>query len=140
MKPTARALPQLAGEPNVVPMIDVLLVLLIVFMIAQTAVWRTFDLQLPQDARNTSSDPSIVLSVATGPRYEINGRPVARAALSDELRRAFAGRPTKILFVRGARTVRYQDVVSAFDAARGAGVRVTGVALEHAEPQPATVR
>lgn len=128
MKPTARPLPQLTGEPNVVPMIDVLLVLLIMFMIAQSATRRAFDLQLPQDTGSTSSAPSIVLSVEPGPHYVLNGSSIAREALPSHLRAVFQDRPTKVLFVRGAPTVRYQDVVSAYDAARGAGVKVTGVA------------
>ncbi len=127
MKPAPRALPQLAGEPNVVPMIDVLLVLLIIFMMAQGATRRAFDLQLPQDSESTSSAPSIVLSVDPGPRYVLNGAEIPRGALSARLRDVFADRATKVLFVRGASTVRYQDVVAAFDAARGAGVRVTGI-------------
>jgi biopolymer transport protein ExbD len=121
------ALPGLTREPNVVPMIDVLLVLLVIFMIAQAPARKALDLQLPQDAGRASPSPSLVLSVEAGPRYVLNGAPVARERLAAELQRVFQGRPEKILFVRGAPAVRYQDVVSAFDAARGAGVRVTGV-------------
>jgi biopolymer transport protein ExbD len=120
-------LPRLTREPNVVPMIDVLLVLLIIFMIAQTPARKALELQLPQDAVRASPSPSLVLSVEAGPRYLLNGIPLARGELAAELRRALQGRPEKTLFVRGAPTVRYQDVVSAFDAARGAGVHVMGV-------------
>lgn len=131
MKPAARVLPSLTGEPNVVPMIDVLLVLLIIFMIAQSATRRAFDLQLPQESGTTASAPSIVLSVEPGPRYVLNGSTVPRSALTLQLRDVFDGRPAKVLFVRGAPTVRYQDVVAAYDAARGAGVKVTGIAPSH---------
>ena len=124
---TRGMLPGLTREPNVVPMIDVLLVLLVIFMIAQVPARKALALQLPQDAESTSSSPSVVLSVETGPRYSINGTPIAHERLTSELREIFRDRPTKILFVRGAPAVRYQDVVAAFDAARGAGVRVTGV-------------
>lgn len=135
MKPAPRALPQLTGEPNVVPMIDVLLVLLIIFMIAQSAGRRAFDLQLPQDTGSTSSAPSIVLSVEPGPRYVLNGSAINPAALTLQLRQVYDGRPTKVLFVRGAPTVRYQDVITAYDAARGAGVKVTGVAPYTSNPR-----
>lgn len=111
-----------------VPMIDVLLVLLIIFMIAQSATRRAIDLQLPQDTAATSAAPSIVLSVEPGPRYVLNGSAIVASALGARLRDVFAGRATKVLFVRGAPTVRYQDVIVAYDAARGAGVKVTGVA------------
>ena len=125
--PHASPLPGLTREPNVVPMIDVLLVLLVIFMIAQSQARRAFDLQLPQDDDRRSQSPSVVLSVDPGPHYVLNGTLIARGMLTGELRRVFQDRHEKILFVRGAPSVRYQDVVSAFDAARGAGVRVTGV-------------
>lgn len=118
---------RLTRDPNVVPMIDVLLVLLIIFMIAQQPVRKAFDLQLPVETPTSSPAPSIVLSVEQGSRYVLNGTPIARGELGAELQRVFADRPTKVLFMRGAPTARYHEVVAAFDAARGAGVRVTGI-------------
>ncbi len=55
--------------------------------------------------------------------------PDAPGALGAELRRVFQDRPRKVLFVKGAPKARYQDVVIAFDLARGAGVHATGVVL-----------
>ncbi|MCC6929420.1 MAG: biopolymer transporter ExbD [Gemmatimonadaceae bacterium] len=121
------SIPGLTREPNVVPMIDVLLVLLVIFMIAQVAVRKEFPLQLPQDEGTSASEPSLVLSVEAGPRYVLNGIDIAPGELTARLQQVVRDRPRKILFVRGAPTVRYQDVVTAFDAARGAGVHVTGV-------------
>lgn len=121
----------LTREPNVVPMIDVLLVLLIIFMIAQVPVRKEFPLQLPQDEGTSASEPSLVLSVEAGPRYVLNGVSIAQGDLTARLQHVFRNRPRKVLFVRGAPTVRYQVVVTAFDAARGAGVHVTGVVPRH---------
>ena len=122
----------MVNEPNVVPMIDVLLVLLIIFMLVSVeAVRRAFELQLPQPA--TASGPAsvpMVLTVAAGPQYTLNGRRLAPDRLESELRSLFAGRTERILFVRGDRTMRYQEVIHAFDAARGAGIGVTAIAPE----------
>lgn len=120
---------RLTRDPNVVPMIDVLLVLLIIFMITTVIERRTLDLQLPQPSVESSSAASIVLSVDPGPRYVLNGSPIEAPHLPAELQRVFRDRPEKVLFVKGAAAVRYQDVMRAFDIARGAGVRVTGVVL-----------
>jgi biopolymer transport protein ExbD len=116
-------------EPNVVPMIDVLLVLLIIFMLATAEmVRRAFELQLPQPAQGTASGtPPLVLSVAPGPEYVVNGQRLAPDRLESELRTIFTGRNERILFVKGDRAMRYQDIVRAFDAARGAGVKVTAI-------------
>jgi biopolymer transport protein TolR len=122
-------LPSLNRDPNVVPMIDLLLVLLIIFMLYAIQQRMALDLQLPQEVAGEGVGPSIVLDVLPGPRYALNRTAVAPEALAAELTRVFAGRPEKVLFVRGDRTVRYQDIVHAFDIARGAGVPVTGVVL-----------
>jgi biopolymer transport protein ExbD len=113
-------------EPNVVPMIDVLLVLLIIFMLAVEVQRRAVDIQLPQPATSPGDVPSIVLSVDPGPTYTLNGVRILPQSLGAELARVFQNRP-KVILVRGAPTVRYQDVITAFDVARGAGVRVTGI-------------
>ena len=124
---TTAPLPRLTREPNVVPMIDVLLVLLIIFMIASASQRRALDLQLPQQSSGGASGPSIVLTVDPGPRYALNGTVIDASRLGAELTRTFRDRPEKVLFVKGAPRVRYQEVVYAFDVARGAGVPVTGV-------------
>ena len=118
------------NEPNVVPLIDVLLVLIIIFMLAvmkelkeQSAIFAS----LPQPARPTAHGaPSIVLEV--GPRgYRVNQTPVAAQELDRHLRQIYDGRPDKVLFVEGDPAVSYQAVVTAMDIARGAGVRVLGL-------------
>lgn len=119
----------LTREPNVVPMIDILLVLLIIFMMATAHQRLAFDLQLPQDAVGGEAAPPIVLEVRPGPVFALNGADVPSHELARQIATVYDGRPSKVLFVRGDPAVRYQDVISAMDVARGAGVRVTGVVL-----------
>lgn len=115
-------------DPNVVPMIDVLLVLLVIFMLGSVVlVRRAFDVQLPQPSRGGAGGASIVLEVSSGPTYRLNGRRLAPDDLEGDLRTVFLDRPEKVLFVKGERGLRYQDVVRAFDAARGAGVLATAL-------------
>lgn len=120
---------QLTRDPNVVPMIDVLLVLLIIFMLVNAVGRRTVDLQLPQRSDGALTAPPIVLEVLPGPTYALNGQAIGVAALSDRIATVYESRPNKVLYVRGDPAVRYQDVIAAMDAARGAGVRVQGVML-----------
>jgi biopolymer transport protein TolR len=119
----------LSAEPNVTPMIDVVLVMLIVFMMAVIQVHRTVDVQLPQpcDGVCDASHP-IVLEVLPGPVYRINTREVFPGELAAELSRVYERRPEKIIQVAGHPTVRYEEVVAAMDIARSAGVRVIGIA------------
>lgn len=122
----------LENEPNVVPMIDVLLVLLIIFMAALPSMRKAIDVQLPdpnpqQAVANPNSD-QIVLEVLPGPEYSINQKiKVDKAGLGAELKRIYDPRPEKIIFVKGDPAAKYQDIIEAMDIARGAGVKVIGV-------------
>jgi len=122
----------LTNEPNVVPMIDIMLVLLIIFMIMQPMMRKAVDLQLPdpQPAVATANDASdqIVLEVLPGGEYAVNkALKLNKETLLIELKKIYDPRPDKIIFVKGDPTVIYQDVIFAMDQARAAGVKVIGV-------------
>ena len=117
------------AEPNVTPMIDVLLVLLIVFMTMVVRVHHTMDVQLPTPCVGAcAGDASIVLEVAPGPTYRINRGEVTRSDLEAQLRAIYLGRPEKVIQIAGHPRVRYADVMAAMDVAKGAGVRVISIA------------
>ena len=116
-------------EPNVTPMLDVLLVLLIVFMSITIQVHRTIDAQLPQPCSGAcEGTEQIVLEVRPGPTYRINTADVAPGDLARELRAIYDPRPDKTIHVAGYPGVRYDDVVGAMDIAKSAGVRILGLA------------
>ena len=116
------------AEPNVTPFLDVLLVLLILFMFICLNQQKVLTAHLPEPSAQASDNtPSIVLEVRPDAMYAINTQPVSRAELASRLRALYANRPTKTILVRGAAGVRYQDVVTAVDIARGAGVVAVGL-------------
>lgn len=121
----------LTNEPNVVPMIDIMLVLLIIFMIMQPLMRKAVDLQLPDptpsvSTANVASD-QIVLEVLADGSYAVNREPLTKERLGERLREIYDPRPEKIIFVKGDPSVIYQDVIYAMDVARGAGVKVIGI-------------
>ena len=121
----------LTNEPNVVPMIDIMLVLLIIFMIMQPMMRKAVDLQLPDPTpsvvtANQASD-QIVLEVLEDGTFALNKEPLTKDNLSARLTEVYENRPDKIIFLKGEDTVMYQDVISAMDIARGAGVKVIGI-------------
>jgi biopolymer transport protein ExbD len=129
MTASPRFVPALTNEPNVTPMIDVLLVLLIIFMAAIPSMRKSIDVQLPDKrlAAPDGGEPSIVLEIDAHGAYSVNRSTVSHDALASQLRSIFGGRPDKVLFVNGDPHLRYADVVAAMDVARGAGVRVLGM-------------
>jgi len=114
------------AEPNVTPMIDVLMVLLIIFMFMVPMSQRATYVNLPA-GEGVGPGTAIVLEVGPAGRLRLNRRPVALAALGQTLRAVYAARPDKVITIRGDGAARYQDVVTAIDIARGAGVRVVGL-------------
>ncbi|HSQ28886.1 MAG TPA: biopolymer transporter ExbD [Gemmatimonadaceae bacterium] len=118
-----------AAEPNLTPMIDVLLVLIIVFMVVAVQVHRTIDVNLPEQCSGVcAANHPIVLEVLPGPAYRINQRSVPPAELLAELRGIYWARPEKIIQVAGYPQARYDEVIEAMDLAKSAGVRVIGIA------------
>ena len=122
------------AEPNVTPMIDVLMVLLIIFMVIVPSSRKAIDVQLPDPnpAPSPATDSSqIVLSVHSGGQYEINKEPATAATLASRLKQIYDARETdKILYIRADRQLEYSKVLDASDIASKNGVRVVGYISE----------
>ncbi len=121
----------MSAEPNVVPMIDILLVLLIIFMIMQPLARKSVDLQLPdptpQDKPPDAKPDQIILEILPNGTFAVNKEPMTRDNLARRLKEIYDPRPEKIMFVKGDPEAVYQDVVWAMDMARGSGVKVIGI-------------
>ncbi len=118
----------LNAEINVTPFLDVLLVMIVTFLAALDAR-KTMDVSLPMPCSPTCTAKSapIVLEVLADGSYLINREPVSGIALLAALHTIYDGRPDKELQVAGHRDVTYQNVLTAMDVARSAGVKVIAI-------------
>ena len=122
------------AEPNVTPMIDVMLVLLIIFMLVVPAIAAGFQAVPPQGV-NLKSHPEEnedqVLGIDANGQYFLNKKPIRNETLGEQIKRIYDVRTVdKILYIRADKNLEYSKVQDAVDIAAKAGVRVTGLISE----------
>ena len=131
------------SEPNVTPMIDVMLVLLIIFMVVTPALLAGFNATPPQGV-NLKDHPEVetdqVLSIDATGVYYLNKRPIRKEDLPQLLKTIYDARTEdKILYVKAHKDIEYAKVIDALDVASRNGVRVVGMISEQKSGTQSTV-
>jgi biopolymer transport protein TolR len=116
-------------EINVVPLIDILLVLLVIFMVIPNS--RGMKAEIPQpstDPSDTKPAPGIVVvQVLADGSLKLNQTPVAWEMLRDKLQEIFKSRADRVAFVRGENLVEFQAVAKVIDDMHAAGISSVGL-------------
>ena len=126
------------GEINMIPFIDVMLVLLIIFIITVPVIKHAVNIDLPSASNEKVQDKpeNIRLAIDADGTYFWNEQRVDDADLANRLGLTAAQTPQPELHIRGDKAVRYERVALAMAAAQRAGVRKIGFITEPTAPGP----
>jgi biopolymer transport protein TolR len=128
------------AEPNVTPMIDVMLVLLIIFMLVVPAISAGFQAIPPQGVNlkpHPEEERDQVLGIDADGQYFLNKAAIPNAELAQRLRAIYDVRTEdKLLYVKAHKDLVYSKVLDALDIAAHSGVAVTGMITDQ---RPGTI-
>ena len=121
------------AEINIIPLVDVVLVLLLIFMLTAPMMYRGIDVNLPKAAaKPTAVEERMVLTVTKDQSFFLNDKRVAPGGLEQALRGAFANRTDKTLYLKADAALSYGAVIEAMDRVRRAGIERLGMVTEPA--------
>jgi biopolymer transport protein TolR len=124
---------KLMSEINVVPYIDVMLVLLVIFMITAPLLTQGIKVDLPQVAARpveATDRDTLVVTVDRQGRYFLDDRRVSEQELQEKVGRMLRLKPALPVLVRGDRNVAYGDIVRAMALLQAAGAPSVGLLTE----------
>ena len=123
--------PRFMAEINVVPLVDVVLVLLVIFMVTAPMLYRGLDINLPQTSTNTiKPEQRVVLTVERDRRIYLDKELVPLIQLQPRLHTLRSSNPEVSVFLRADRDVPYGTVVQVMDSIKKAGIEKLGMVTE----------
>jgi biopolymer transport protein TolR len=121
------------ATPNIVPLIDILLVLIIIFMVITPLTPKGLDTLVPQPSPKDQQvnqeqlNKTVVVQVAMGGKLKINNEDTNWQTLGPRMETIFKDRADKIAFVKGDDDVLFMDVARAIDIMKEAGIDKVGL-------------
>jgi len=126
------------SAPNVIPMADIMLVLLIIFMVVTPMLTKGFPADLakvnnPTDMPNADKDDAVIIGISAGGDIYLGNNKTDITQVADQVRDRISGKLDKTVFVKSDGRAKYGVVVKAVDEIRAAGVDNVGLLTDKSE-------
>ena len=126
--------PQMAA-PNVIPMADIMLVLLIIFMVVTPMLQKTHQVDLapvnnPRDMKEADRDDAIVVAVTRDGSLYMGNSKIKKEDITGQIKDQIANKLDKTVYVKSDARAKYGEVVAVVDEIRSAGVDQLGLLTE----------
>jgi biopolymer transport protein ExbD len=126
------------SAPNVIPMADIMLVLLIIFMVVTPMLSKGLSVQLakvsnPVDMPNADKDDAIIVGISAAGDIYLGSNKTDISQIADQVRDRISNRLDKTVFVKSDGRAKYGDVVKVVDEIRSAGVDNVGLLTDKSE-------
>ena len=123
------------AAPNVIPMADIMLVLLIIFMVVTPMLQKTHQVDLahvndPRDMKDADKDDAIVVAVTRDGSIFLGNTKIKKEEITGQIKDQIANKLDKTVYVKSDARAKYGDVVAVVDEIRSAGVDSLGLLTE----------
>ncbi len=127
------------ASPNVIPMADIMLVLLIIFMVVTPMLQKGKQVDMasvsnPHDMQEADKDDAIIVAVTRDGNIFLGTSQIAKEQITDQIKDRLTNRLDKTVFVKSDARAKYGDVVAVVDEIRSAGVDQLGLLTERNRP------
>jgi len=128
------------AAPNVIPMADIMLVLLIIFMVVTPMLQKTHQVDLAptnnaHDMKDADKDDAVVVAVTRDGSLYLQNTRIRKESITNEVKDQIANRLDKTVYVKSDARAKYGDVVAVVDEIRAAGVDQLGLLTQKVSRQ-----
>ena len=131
------------SSPNVIPMADIMLVLLIVFMVITPMLQKGVTVEMaavssPRDMRDADKDDAVIVSVTRDDSIYMGNTKITKEQITDNVKDRIANKLDKTVYVKSDARAKYGTVVAVVDEIRSAGVDQLGLLTDKFRPNTPT--
>jgi biopolymer transport protein TolR len=124
------------AEINIIPLVDIVLVLLLIFMLTAPMMYRGIDVSLPKTGKGSKPaemEERLILTLSKEQKVYLNEEQVSFNHLTRKIKQVYSKRKDKTLYVKADKTLPYGFIIETMDQVQNAGVKKIGMVTEPKE-------